>query len=388
MSAPFSPVKCVTLCAGSGVGGMERIVQTLARQYLRRGIANHVVLPDDPRAPETADWLAAAGVPAEISPALRHAFQSRDRDSGRQLTTYLRGHPSEVVNLHYCLNHVPLRDVIAVRRAGRRCVVSLHLGRALDPSFQKREIWETRRAVELCAAVVVISGFQKRFLVNAGVRAERIHVVPGGVAIPRVLPSQTEARHRWALPQDGLIVATAARLVASKGIADLIEGIARLPDPERNLMLIVAGDGPERKVLEELSRARLGERARFLGQQGDLSDFYAAADIFALASHGESFGLVYAEAAAYGLPSIGTDVGGIPETIRHGRTGLLVPTLQPDRIAAAIQFLWKDALARRMMGQAARERAFAEYSERQMADRYVSVLLPSASVLLPSRRLS
>ena len=377
MPTDYLPVKCVILCAGAGVGGTERIVQTLARQYLKRGISNHVVLPDDPHAPETAEWLAKAGVMSEISPALRHAFQTRDRHSGTQLTDYLREHPSEVVNLHYCLNHVPLRDVIAVRRTGRRCVVSLHLGRVLDPSFQRKEIWDTRRAVELCEAVVVISGFQKRFLVEAGIRADRIHVIPGGVAIPRVPPQQADARRRLRLPLDSFIVATAARLVASKGVSDVIQGMACIPDPERRLKLLVAGEGPERKALEILSQTCLGERVRFFGHLDDMTDFYAAADIFALASHGESFGLVYAEAAGYGRPSIGTDVGGIPETIQHGRTGLLVPTREPARLTAAIQFLWRDDLARQMMGQAARDRALAEFGERQMADRYLSILLPS-----------
>jgi len=370
-------MKCVTLCAGAGVGGMERIVQTLALQYLKLGISNHVVLPNDPRAPETADWLAKVGVISELSPALRHAFQPRDRQSSRQLTDYLRGHPSEVVNLHYCLNHVPLRDVIAVRRTGCRCVVSLHLGRVLDPSFQRKEIWDTRRAVELCEAVVVISGFQKRFLAEAGIRADRIYVIPGGVVIPRIPPQQADARRRLGLPLDSFIVATAARLVASKGVSDVIQGMACIPDPERRLKLLVAGEGPERKALEILSQTCLGERVRFFGHLDDMTDFYAAADIFALASHGESFGLVYAEAAGYGLPSIGTDVGGIPETIQHGRTGLLVPTREPARLTAAIQFFWRDDLARQMMGQAARDRALAEFGERQMADRYLSILLPS-----------
>jgi len=356
---------------------MERIVQTLAHQCMKRGISNHVVLPNDPRAPETADWLAKIGVISEISPALRHAFQPRDRHSGRQLTDYLSEHPSEVVNLHYCLNHVPLRDVIAVRRTGRRCVVSLHLGRVLDPSFQRREIWDTRRAAKLCEAIVVISGFQKRFLVEAGVRADCIHVIPGGVAIPRVPPQQAKARRRLDLPLDSFIVATAARLVASKGVSDIIEGMAYIPDQEQRLRLLVAGEGPERKALEALSRTRLGERVRFFGHLDDMTDFYAAADIFALVSHGESFGLVYAEAAGYGLPSIGTNVGGIPETIQHGRTGLLVPAREPARLAAAIQFLWRDDLARHMIGQAARDRALAEFGERQMADRYLNILLPS-----------
>ena len=381
MSASIEPVKCVILCAGAGVGGMERVVQTLARQFSLRHVSNRVVLPLDARALETAAWLKQSGVAAVITPQLRHAFWPRDHESSRQLTAFLRENPSDVVNLHYCLNSIPLRDVLAVRRAGRRCVVSLHLGRALDPILQAREIRETQRAAALCDAIIVISGFQRQFLVAAGVAVGRIHLVPGGVSLPRRPPLRQEARRRLGLPPEAFLVATAARLVVPKGVADLIEGLARVPPPTASLGLIVAGDGPERAALEALAKEKLRGRVWFLGHLDEMEDFYAAADVFALASYGESFGLVFAEAAGYGLPSIGTDVGGVPEVVLQGRTGILVPPRDPDRIAAAVRFFKDDPLARELMGEAARERALAQFDEGLMADRYLRLLLPES---LPS----
>jgi len=360
---------------------MERVVQTLARQFSLRHVSNRVVLPLDARALETAAWLKQSGVAAVITPQLRHAFWPRDHESSRQLTAFLRENPSDVVNLHYCLNSIPLRDVLAVRRAGRRCVVSLHLGRALDPILQAREIRETQRAAALCDAIIVISGFQRQFLVAAGVAVGRIHLVPGGVSLPRRPPLRQEARRRLGLPPEAFLVATAARLVVPKGVADLIEGLARVPPPTASLGLIVAGDGPERAALEALAKEKLRGRVWFLGHLDEMEDFYAAADVFALASYGESFGLVFAEAAGYGLPSIGTDVGGVPEVVLQGRTGILVPPRDPDRIAAAVRFFKDDPLARELMGEAARERALAQFDEGLMADRYLRLLLPES---LPS----
>ena len=201
-------------------------------------------------------------------------------------------------------------------------------------------------------------------------------MVPGGVTLPRRAPSRQEARRRMGLPPGAFLVATAARLVVSKGVADLIEGLARVPAPSASLGLLVAGDGPERAALEALAEEKIGGRVWFLGHLDEMQDFYAAADVFALVSYGESFGLVFVEAASYGLPSVGTDVGGIPEVVLHGRTGFLVPPHDPDRIAAALGFLRDDPVVRGLMGEAARERAQAEFTEGLMADRYLRLLLP------------
>jgi glycosyltransferase involved in cell wall biosynthesis len=169
-----------------------------------------------------------------------------------------------------------------------------------------------------------------------------------------------------------------ANLVPRKGLADLIEAAARVPDPRGELVVAIAGDGPERTALENLAAVRLRGRAVFLGPVlGDTADVYAAADVFALTSYREGLPLVYLESAFHGVPCIGTDVGGTSEVVRDGRTGVLVQPGDPAAVAVAIQRLRDDPALRSRLGDAARAHAHAELTESVMADRYEQLFASS-----------
>jgi len=140
----------------------------------------------------------------------------------------------------------------------------------------------------------------------------------------------------------------------------------------------VGGSGPERNVLEGRAAELLGARAIFLGQVPDKLDLYAACDVFALPSHMEGFGLVYVEAAFHGVPSIGARVGGVPDAVIDGETGLLVPVGDPDALANAIGRLRDDPALRARLGEAARARAYAEFTMDRLADRYERIFRQGA----------
>ncbi len=231
----------------------------------------------------------------------------------------------------------------------------------------------TRLAALLTHAVTVNSRAMRDILLEAGVPARKIHMLPPGVQVPTDLPDRDEARARLGLPVDAFVVGCVARLAPHKGVGDLIKAAARVPDPGGHLRVAVAGDGPERVALETLGVACLGARAVFLGRVPDIQDVYAAADMFALPSHMEGFGLVYIEAAFHGVASVGARAGGVPDVILDGETGLLVPPGDPDALAAALARLHDDPALRRRLGEAARTRAYAEFTEERMADRYASL---------------
>jgi glycosyltransferase involved in cell wall biosynthesis len=188
--------------------------------------------------------------------------------------------------------------------------------------------------------------------------------------------SRAEARDKLGLARDAFVVSALARLSREKGIADLIEGVARVPESNVPVHLVIAGEGGARAELEALAASRLNGRVLFTGQVPEASDIYAAADLFALPSHMEGFGLVYLEAALHGVPSVGTSVGGIPFAIKEGVTGLLVPLRDVDAIGRAIGTMRDDPERRKRMGQAARERVEREFSPSAMCDNYARVLFP------------
>ena len=102
--------------------------------------------------------------------------------------------------------------------------------------------------------------------------------------------------------------------------------------------------------------AALARRIHFAGRRKDVGTALRAFDVFALPTRREAFGTVFVEAAAMGLPVIGTQVGGVPETMMPGRSGLLVPPNDPGALAQALDLLLGDAALRRRMGEAGRAR--------------------------------
>jgi glycosyltransferase involved in cell wall biosynthesis len=156
----------------------------------------------------------------------------------------------------------------------------------------------------------------------------------------------------------GLVVAA---LIPDKGVDVAIRALAELPD---RAVLWVAGDGPERTRLEALAaELGLGDRARFLGIRALVEPLMQAADCLVVPStwH-EAAGLVNIEGLACGLPLVATRIGGIPEIVDDGRTGLLFPRGDHRELARHLRRLMDEPELRRSLGEAARASAVAEFS--------------------------
>jgi len=355
------------------VSGVTRTSLDLARQFAARGWRVRSVFAAVPGGQALVERARDTGVATEQHPAVRDIVVPHTVRDMRALRRLIRVGRPDVVNIHYGQNYISLKDIVAARLARPpRLVVTVHHPVPWSVMGGRKRAM-TRLAALFAHAVTVNSGAMRDILLEAGVPARKIHMVPPGVQAPTSLPDRAEARARLDLPVDAFVVGCVARLEPHKGAGDLIEAAARVPDPEGRLRLVVAGDGSERADLARLAAARLGDRALLLGRVPDIGDVYAAADALALPSHMEGFGLVYVEAAFYGVPSIGARVGGVPDAILDGETGLLVPPVNPAALAAAIARLRDDPSLRARLGEAARARAYAEFTVERMADRYACV---------------
>jgi glycosyltransferase involved in cell wall biosynthesis len=361
---------------------MERVVLTLAKTFTERHCAVRVILPESERALQTQAWFRQSGISPEITPALKHSFGRRRFVGTSQLGLLLQQSTADVVNIHYGMNFPSLNEVLAVRLAGKRCVVSLHAGGGADPPARLQRKLKNRIAASLCSAIISVSAFQAERLIENGVPAKKIRVIPSGVLPPEKRTTKVEARRLLGLPKDAFIVGTACRLTDRKGLADLVRALSFLPHEMQSrapIFLAVAGEGPERERLENAAFQQLPGRYRFLGLLAETNALYAASDLFVLPSYEESFGLVYIEAALHGIPSVGTTVGGVPETVLAWRTGILVPPHEPTHLAKAIQTMWMDDDLRGRMGFNALRRAQRDFTAIRMAERYESVLFSQAS---------
>ncbi len=162
-------------------------------------------------------------------------------------------------------------------------------------------------------------------------------------------------------------VVTVGRLHPSKGHDDLIRAVATLRDQGRDVTLALLGEGPQRQELEALA-ASLGhsDAIEFAGSvpEHEVRARLEAAHVFVGASHAEPLGVVYIEAMALGVPTIGTDAKGPKEIIRDGESGLLVPPKDPAALAAAIARLSDDPHLAARLGTAGRQRVIEQYDSR------------------------
>jgi glycosyltransferase involved in cell wall biosynthesis len=161
--------------------------------------------------------------------------------------------------------------------------------------------------------------------------------------------------------EDRFVVVLIAQLIRSKGVDLAIRAISELPE---NIVLWIIGSGPAVGELQELARS-LGvvDRVRFWGVQRQVEPFLQAADCFVLPSRWrEAAGLVILEAQATGLPVVASRVGGIPEYVDEGRSGLLFAPEDAQQMADHVRRLSADAQLCRRMGQTARGLALAQFS--------------------------
>jgi glycosyltransferase involved in cell wall biosynthesis len=174
------------------------------------------------------------------------------------------------------------------------------------------------------------------------------------------------------------ILGVAARLEPIKGLSDLIVALPEVAASVSDVQLEVAGEGSQRRELERIAIAHgVADRVRFLGWQADLSAHYARWSVFVQPSLYEGFGIAALDAMAHGVPVIATEVGGTPELIESGASGVLVPAGAPDDLAAAAIAILTDSALRGDLARAAHARAHvfsADRMARQTAGVYDEVV--------------
>jgi glycosyltransferase involved in cell wall biosynthesis len=205
-------------------------------------------------------------------------------------------------------------------------------------------------------------------MVAGGERPERLFVVPPGRDVAAATgPPAGDLRHGRRI---GLLCV--GNWVERKGIHWLLDALGRLPEPLATLHL-VGNDDAEPAYAAGLRRrlAQPGLRGRVVVHgpldTSRVAAMYAAADVFVLPSIKEPYGTVYGEAMAFGLPVVGWRAGNLPYLAEHEREGLIVPTGDVQGLAEALRRLAEDPALRRRLGQAARARAEARPTWRQVA---------------------
>jgi glycosyltransferase involved in cell wall biosynthesis len=360
MQTPFSlrRLRVVHVTFGLDVGGLEKLLAEFARHANRERFDLHFVslghagvVAEEISA---AGWpVTALGVPTGLHPGL--AFR---------LARLLRRGRADVVHTHDDRPH--LYGTLAGRLAGARVVHTRH-GQGIHLS--RRQAALVNLAAGWVDRFVCVSSDSARLALRQGIPVRKVCTIRNGIDL---------ARFAFTGPrQDGPAVIV-ARLSPEKDHATLLRATALAVRADPSFRLEIAGDGPCREDLLRLAgELGLTGHVRFLGQVRDVPALLARAGLFVLSSLSEGVSLTLLEAMASGLPVVATRVGGNPEVVAGGETGLLVPPADPEGLAYALLRLWQAPGERHRQGFAGRERVERLFDVRGMVAAYERMYLGS-----------
>lgn len=188
-------------------------------------------------------------------------------------------------------------------------------------------------------------------------------VIHSGVDLQRFskgAKQRTEKRKELGFSPHSLVVGYVGWLIPIKGVTYLVNAMAKIVEQHPKSLLVLVGKGDDKgeeeiKLKEQVERAGLADKVRFLGWRPDVDEIMGCFDIFVLPSLNEGMGRVLVEAMAAGLPIVASRVGGIPDLVKHGENGLLVPPADTSALEKAISALLQDGARRKRMGKAGKK---------------------------------
>jgi glycosyltransferase involved in cell wall biosynthesis len=282
-------------------------------------------------------------------------------DAFWRLFTLLRGRRPTI--LHSWLFHANLPGRVLGRLAGVPVIICAEQTMAMEAEWR---YFLNRKTSRLVDRVVAASANVRDFCIDhIGLPAGKVVVIHNSVeGIVSPPAARQAARQELGLPLDGPLTGTVSRLDPVKGVDYLLRAFAQVRDGQ----LVVIGDGPERTTLHALADGLgLTGRVHWAGYRSDVPKLLPALDIFVQPSLHEGLPNAVLEAMAAGLPVVATKVGGTPEAVLDGVTGVLVPARDPVALAEAITALHHDPDQRHRLGQAGVERVEQNFSVEHMA---------------------
>ncbi len=276
----------------------------------------------------------------------------------------------DLLHVHYAIPHAVSAYLAREVMGGRLKVLTTLHGTDItlvgtDPSL--RSI--TRLAIDKSDQVTAVSSYLEQKTRETFQPSRPIRVIPNFVDSARFRPRQDEARHRFAHPGERILLHL-SNFRPVKRVPDVIQIFARVRQKIPAKLLMV-GDGVERPAAQRLAEELgVAKDVFFLSRQDDIPSLMKVADLFLLPSEQESFGLAALEAMSCGIPVIASRVGGLPEVIEDGVSGILYPVGDVQGMSqGAIQVLTDDSSHLRF-AQAARQRVLDHFDASRIVPQY------------------
>jgi glycosyltransferase involved in cell wall biosynthesis len=350
-------MRIVHVVQGLGIGGQGRLVVELSHELARRGHEPAIVTLSLGGEMRREARVPVHDVPRPPGP---------DASFVGRLAYLLRRERAEVVHTHNPAPFLHAMPAAILARIGRR----VHTQHGAN-TYGERGLWAARALVRVTDAVVAVSPYAAELArVKERVPLRCLRVVPRGIPLRPFHPDigeRARVRAELGIARDAFVVGSVGRLAAEKDYPLLVRALA--PSLSERVRLVLVGDGPARAAIAGSVPPEVSRFVTFTGARRDVPSLLASFDLFALASRGDVPPLAVSEAMASGLPVVAPAAGGMAGAVPPG-AGVLVPSGDERALAAAIAQLAREPRAARMMGQAARRHALANFSIERVADAY------------------
>jgi glycosyltransferase involved in cell wall biosynthesis len=356
---------CTPLRAGVGEHALSLLVA-----LRHHGFVPYIIAPDPLLAAAKAelDEFAIKSVAMDMSSPL-------DWREIMRLSSVLRRERIDIVHCHMAIASACASPIARLSRVP--VLIETAHGREIwrEGKRLRGSFWVDRQVGRLTDRFIAVSEAVARHLIeNKRIPIHKITVIRNGRDLSQYQPANCaqarEARVELLLEQEAPVILMLARFSIEKGHRLLIESVRQLISRWPQLIVLLAGDGPlENEIKAQCARFGLANNVRFLGYRSDTQKLLAAADIVVLPSRIEGLPLVAVEALASGRAVVGTAVGGTPEVVIDGDTGLVVPPEDPIRFGEALESLLCDPERRKRMGTRGRKLVEERFDVRSQVER-------------------
>lgn len=368
----MKPVVLAELAGSAGYGGGERYLELLFDRLDRSKFSPFLICPEPG---PFVEKMKAKGIPTNVV----HLTPLFNPLALIRLAQVLRREEVTILQTHGARANVYGR--FAAWLAGVPCVVA-----TVHNSIRDYEVNSIQRYVYSAILRVVLPLTDRIICVSEALRqdviadcpdvAPRTTTVWNGIdpALFSCRGDRNKIRREW-WAGSGPVLLTVARLTEQKGHRFLMEALPALVAECPSLVCLFVGEGECREPLRALAREKGVEQScRFAGARNDVVDWYAAADVVVLPSLSEGFPFVVLEALAMSRPVIATNVNGVPELIRDGIHGLLVPPRNPQALQTAIRTLLHDPCLAACLGKAGQQEVAARFTSEKMVQDTVKAI--------------
>ncbi|WP_033580847.1 glycosyltransferase family 4 protein [Priestia aryabhattai] len=348
------------------VGGLSNYISTLSKGLKSQGHKVDIISPNQFSMSKVKQFREVA------TPNLKHFFTKRygsynDRILNHQRLIYVYEKMLETINLEkYDILHA--QDLFTANILGRfnefynkplfytphGMFTSNRLKFNIIKKSSVEEAYFTElesKAIEYASHIIVLSDSFREPLIKLGAKNRNITTVITGIDYP---VNQREGKEK---DSQKLVITCVARLGPRKGHNYLFDALARLKKYTSNVEVLIVGDGQMREKLEKQKKALGLSMVNFLGSRDDVPSLLNKTDIFVLPTINDSLPISIIEAMHSGTAVISTNCGGIPELIKHNKTGIIVEPGDPEQLAHALKFLITNKEVRNKMSTTAKNHA-------------------------------